>query len=119
MTFTCRELHDIITEIRSDFRQIQSRIYRPTQIRSKTKVVVAMIMMMLIWTAIMVMTAVRTAKMMTRLYIFEHSVFVTITRFDVAVGYAGMLHANTCAKGRIIMSDLLLPKYHCNTTLPL
>jgi len=70
MTSICRELHDNITEIRSDFRQIQSRIYRPTQIRSKAKVVMAMIMMMMtLWTVIMVMTAVTTTKMMTGLYL--------------------------------------------------
>lgn len=68
VTIICRELHGNITEFRRDFRQIQSRIYRPTQIRSKAKVVMAMIMMMMIWTVIMVVTAVTTTKMMTRLY---------------------------------------------------
>jgi hypothetical protein len=63
MTLICRELRDNITEIRSDFRQIQSRIFRPTQIRSKANVVMAMIMMMMmIWTVIMLMTAVTTTK---------------------------------------------------------
>jgi hypothetical protein len=67
----CRELHDNITEIRRDFRQIQSRVYRLTQIRSKAKVFTAMMMMMMmiVWIVIMVMTAVTTTKMMTRLYL--------------------------------------------------
>ena len=70
MTLICRELHDNIKEIRRDFRQIQSRIYKPNQIRSKAKVVVVMLMLlMMIRTVIMVMTAVTTTKMMTRLYL--------------------------------------------------
>jgi len=75
MTLICRELHDNTEEIRRDFRQIQSRIYKPNQIRSKAKVVMAMLMLlpmmmlMMIWTVIMVMTAVTTTKMMTRLYL--------------------------------------------------
>jgi len=72
----CRELHDTIKEIRRDFRQIQSRIYKPNQIRSKAKVVMEMLMLLLmimlmvmVWAVIMVMTAVATTKMMTRLYL--------------------------------------------------
>ena len=68
MTFMGRELHDNIKEIRRDFRQIQSRIYKPTQILSKGKVVMAMIMMMLMLRkVIMVTTAVTTTKMIIRL----------------------------------------------------
>lgn len=69
MTFICRELHDNITEIQSDFRQVQSRVYRPTQISSKTKVVMAMTMMMMTRIVIMIMAAVMTTKMMTHLYL--------------------------------------------------
>jgi len=69
MTFICRELHDNIMEIQSDFQQVQSKVYRPTQIRSKTKVVMAMAMMMMTRIVIMVMTAVTTTKMMTHLYL--------------------------------------------------
>jgi len=70
MTFICRELRDIIMEIRSDFRQVQSKVYRPTQIRSKRKVVMAMTMMMMTRLVITVMTAVTTTKMMTHLYLW-------------------------------------------------
>jgi hypothetical protein len=44
--------------------------------------------------------------------------FVTVTSCDVAVRYAGTLHANPWVKIHVIIADLMLRKYQFNKSCP-